>query len=133
MNCRNITPEERFDLIMECRNSGLTDHQWLLRSGNDGLPPIIYYRYSPTRSGDTAVEMTDGIVLGTYVMCDGYTGYNKFKNIRRCTYFTHIRRYLQEAIPKGHENDLTEPTVQGVKYCNKLFDYERCYDEQHPV
>ena len=104
---------------------------WLLRSGNDGLPPIIYYRYSPTRSGDTAVEMTDGISPGTYLMCDGYTGYNKLKDIRRCTCFAHIRRYLQEAIPKGHENDLTEPAVQGVMYCNKLFDFERRYDEQH--
>ena len=33
MNCRNLTPEERFDLIMECRSSGLTDHQWLVEHG----------------------------------------------------------------------------------------------------
>lgn len=33
MNCRNLTPEERFELIMECRNSGLSDHQWLEEHG----------------------------------------------------------------------------------------------------
>ena len=104
---------------------------WLMRSGNDGLPPIIYYRYSPTRSGDTAVEMTTGIAPGTYLMCDGYTGYNKLKDVHRCTCYAHIRRYLLEAIPKGHEDDMTEPAVQGVMYCNKLFEYERKYAEQH--
>ena len=34
---------------------------WLMRSGNDGLPPIVYYRYAPSRSGDVAAELTDGI------------------------------------------------------------------------
>ena len=58
---------------------------WLMRSGDDGLPPIIYYRYSPTRSGDTAIEMTEGIAPGTYLMCDGFSGYNKLKDIMRCT------------------------------------------------
>lgn len=28
MNTRKLTPEDRFDLIMECRRSGLTDYQW---------------------------------------------------------------------------------------------------------
>ncbi|MBR2566766.1 MAG: transposase [Paenibacillus sp.] len=33
MNTRNLTPEERFELIMECRTSGLTDYQWLEEHG----------------------------------------------------------------------------------------------------
>ena len=40
------------------------------------------------------------------------------------------RRYLIQAIPKGHERDYTEPAVQGVMYCNKLFEYERRYREK---
>ena len=103
---------------------------WLMRSGDDGLPPIIYYRYSPTRSGDTAVEMTEGIAPGTYLMCDGFSGYNKLKDIKRCTCYAHIRRYFYDAIPKGKGNDITNPAVQGVMYCNKLFDYERKYAER---
>lgn len=27
-NTRSLTPEQRFELVMECRNSGLTDYQW---------------------------------------------------------------------------------------------------------
>ena len=42
----------------------------------------------------------------------------------------HIRRYLYEAIPKGKENDYTEPAVQGYLYINKLFDYERQYRQK---
>ena len=65
---------------------------WLMRSGNDGLPPIIYYRYAPSRSGEVALELTDGIQPGTYLMCDGFSGYNKLKDVRRCTCYAHIRR-----------------------------------------
>ena len=104
---------------------------WLMRSGNDGLPPIIYYRYAPTRSGDVALELTDGIQPGTYLMCDGFSGYNKLKDVRRCTCYAHIRRYFYEATPAGHDRDITNPAVQGVMYCNKLFSYENKYSERH--
>lgn len=104
---------------------------WLMRSGNDGLPPIIYYHYAPTRSGDVALELTDGIQPGTYLMCDGFSGYNKLKDVRRCTCYAHIRRYFYEAIPAGHDRDITNPAVQGVMYCNKLFSYENKYAERH--
>lgn len=33
MNTRNLSPEERYELILECRRSGLTDHQWLEEHG----------------------------------------------------------------------------------------------------
>lgn len=103
---------------------------WLMRSGEDGLPPIGYYSYAPSRSGDTALKLLDGIKPDTYLMCDGYSGYNKLKDINRCTCYAHIRRYLYEAIPSGRGNDLTHPAVQGVMYCNKLFEYERRYAEK---
>ena len=60
-------------------------------------------------------------------MLDGYSGYNKLKKIRRCCCYAHIRRYLIEAIPNGHDKDYSHPAVQGVLYCNKLFEYERSY------
>lgn len=37
---------------------------WLMRSGEDGLPPLLLYRYSPTRNGDNTVEMLKGSVGG---------------------------------------------------------------------
>lgn len=100
---------------------------WLLRSGEDRLPSIILYHYSETRAGEHAASFLNGIEDGAYVMADGYSGYNKLKNIRKCCCYAHIRRYLLEAIPKGHDKDYSHPAVQGVLYCNKLFEYERSY------
>ncbi len=33
MNTYKLTPKERFDLVMECRSSGLSDQQWCLEHG----------------------------------------------------------------------------------------------------
>lgn len=103
---------------------------WLMRSGEDGESPIVCCHYSPSRSGDVALELLDGIKSGTYLMCDGFSGYNKLKDVKRCRCYARIRRYLYEAIPSGRGNDLTHPAVQGVMYCNKLFEYERRYAEK---
>ena len=103
---------------------------WLMRSGEDRLPPIILYHYTETRAGGNAVGFLERIDDGTYVMVDGYSGYNKLKKIRRCCCYAHIRRYLIEAIPNGHDKDYSHPAVQGVLYCNKLFEYERSYKEK---
>lgn len=98
---------------------------WLMRSGEDWLPPIILYHYTVTRAGGNAADFLDGIEDGAYVMIDGYSGYNQLKKIRRCCCYAHIRRYLIEAIPNGNDKDYSHPAVQGVLYCNKLFEYER--------
>lgn len=103
---------------------------WLMRSGEDGLPPLLIYRYSPTRNGNNAVEMLESPTPGLYLMVDGFQGYDKLKNVKRCACYAHIRRYFLDAIPKGSEKDLSNPAVQGVAYCDKLFRYERIYKEQ---
>ena len=101
-----------------------------MRSGEDRLPPIVLYHYSETRAGEHAADFLKGIADGTYVMADGYSGYNKLKNIRIFCCYAQIRRYLVEAIPTGHDKDYSHPAVQGFLYCNKLFEYERSYKEK---
>lgn len=103
---------------------------WLFRSGDDGLSPIIVYQYHPTRNGDAAAKFFAGSEPGTYINVDGYAGYNKLKDFKRCCCYAHIRRYFMEAIPKGKETDYTDLAVQGFLYCNKLFEYERGYREK---
>lgn len=103
---------------------------WLVRTGEDGEVPIILYRYTPTRAGKNAEDFLKDAEEGFYIMVDGYQGYNKLKTAKRCCCWSHIRRYLLQAIPKGHERDYSEPAVQGFMYCNKLFEYERRYREQ---
>jgi len=103
---------------------------WLVRSGEDGLAPLLLYRYSPTRNGDNAVELLKGSPPGLYLMVDGFQGYDKLKDVKRCACYAHIRRYFLDAIPKGSEKDLANPAVQGMAYCDKLFSYERRYREE---
>lgn len=103
---------------------------WLIRTGEDGLNPIILYNYTPTRAGENAKQFLKGMEPGFYLMADGYQGYNKVKETKRCCCFAHIRRYLLESIPKGFEKDYSHPAVQGVLYCDKLFAFERAYKEK---
>ena len=104
------------------RRAQTKSYMWLFRSGEDGEVPIIIYKYSETRAGDTAVDFLDG--FKGYLMCDGYSGYNKVKSAKRLACWAHIRRYLIDAIPKGKQFDYTQPSVQGVMYINQLFDKE---------
>lgn len=114
----------------EGRRPQSKSYVWLFRSGDDGLNPIIVYQYHPTRNGDAAANFFQGSAAGTYINVDGYAGYNKLKDFKRCCCYAHIRRYFLEAIPKGQEKDYTDPAVQGFLYCNKLFEYERSYREK---
>ncbi len=57
-----------------------------------------------------------------YLMCDGYSGYNRLRSAKRTSCYAHIRRYLIDAIPKGKELDYTQPAIQGAMYLNRLFE-----------
>ena len=104
------------------RRAQTKSYMWLFRSGEDGGPPIILYKYSETRAGDNAVDFLHG--FKGYLMCDGYSGYNKIPDAKRTACWAHIRRYLTDAIPKGKELDYAQPSVQGIMYINQLFHLE---------
>ena len=88
------------------------------------------YGYSPTRSGDHAAEFLNG--FQGYLETDGYQGYNKVPGIKRCSCWAHIRRYFIDAIPKGKQFDYTQPAVQGVQYCDRLFRIEDSINKKYP-
>ncbi len=112
------------------RRAQTKSYFWVIRTGEDGLNPIILYNYTPTRAGENAKRFLNGIASGFYLMADGYQGNNKVQETNRCCCWAHIRRYLLEAIPKGMDKDYTNPAVQGFLYCEKLFAYERSYREK---
>ena len=111
------------------RRAETKSYMWLYRTGEDEGPPIILYKYSETRAGYNAADFLKGYT--GYLMCDGYSGYNLVKSAKRCACWAHVRRYLLDAIPKGKNNDYTQPAVQGVLYVDKLFDQERRIKEKH--
>ena len=114
----------------EGRRAQTQSFMWLFRSGEDGLPAIILYGYSPTRSGSHARKFLEG--YSGYLETDGYQGYNNLPGIRRCSCWAHIRRYFIDAVPKGKQYDYSQPAVQGVQYCSRLFAIEDSINKKYP-
>ena len=110
------------------RRAETRSFMWLFRTVEWDDIPIILYKYSETRAGEIAKDFLDD--YGGYLMCDGYSGYNKLTKAKRCTCWAHVRRYLIDAIPKGKQNDHSEPAVQGLLYVEKLFRIERLIKEK---
>lgn len=105
------------------RDAQTDSYMWLYRTGEDGLPPIILYKYTETRAKFHAEEFLKG--FSGYLETDCYQGYNNLPDIKRCCCWAHLRRYFVEAVPKGKELDYSNPAAQAVQYCNRLFEYER--------
>ena len=105
------------------RKATTKSYMWVFRSGEFDREQIVLFHYSETRAGQTAKEYLEG--FKGYLMTDGYGGYNKLKDCIRTSCWSHVRRYLIDAIPKGKKYDHTQPAVQGLVYVDKLFDMER--------
>ena len=120
-----MADETRIQVLNEPeRNTETDSFMWMFRSGEDGLPPIILYHYTETRARYNVADFLDGFSDG-YLETDGYQGYNNLPGIKRCSCWAHTRRYFIDAVPKGKQYDYSNPAVQGVQFCSKLFEYER--------
>jgi transposase len=66
--------------------------------------PLIAYRFSPSRSGETPKQILGG-TTGALVV-DGYTGYNAVTDVNgreRVACHAHVRRYFFDALPTAPE------------------------------
>lgn len=116
-----MADEARIQVLKEPERNPETDSwMWLFRSGEDDLPPIVLYHYTETRTKYNAENFLNG--FSGYLETDGYQGYNNLSGIRRCSCWSHTRRYFIDAVPKGREYDYSNPAVQ---FCSKLFECER--------
>ena len=119
-----MADETRIQVLHEKERKAETDSfMWLFRSGEDGLPEIILYKYTETRAKFNAAKFLEG--FQGYLETDCYQGYNNLPGVRWCCCFAHLRRYFVEAVPKGKELDYSNPAAQGVQYINRLFEHER--------
>ena len=124
-----MADETRIQVLKEPDRAAETDSfMWLIRSGEDGLPPLIYYGYTETRAKYNAASFLKGFT--GYLTTDGYQGYNNLPGITRTCCWAHVRRYFNDAVPQGKKLDYAHPAVQGVIYCDKLFAIER-YCREH--
>ena len=79
MNRSKLSPEEKFDIIMQCRSSGLSDHQWC---HENNLAPSTLYKWiaafrkngypnipEPTRRNAVTVKQSQEVVK-LNIACD---------------------------------------------------------------
>ena len=105
-------------------------YMWLYRSGNDEKEPIVLYDYQPSRNGDHAVTFLKD--FKGYVHSDGYSGYNKLKDITRVGCWAHLRRKFVEAIPTKKTDSPPTSAEIGRQYCDKLFAIEDTLKDLSP-
>lgn len=90
----------------------------------------ILFQYTPTRAGAHAVKFLED--YSGYLVCDGYDGYSKLKNVKRCGCFAHVRRKFTEALPTDKDLLKTSKAAEGLEWCNKLFSLEQEYEQMEP-
>ena len=107
----------------EGRKPQSKSYMWLYRTGKDGKAPIILFDYQPSRSGEHAAAYLKD--FKGYVHSDGYSGYNKLKEITRCGCRAHLRRKFVEALPPGKATGGERSAAEtGRAYCDRLFAIE---------
>jgi len=102
---------------------------WVYCTGNTGAPPIVLFEYQPNRAGENPKRFLSG-AKDFYLQTDGYSGYNKVENTTHCGCFAHMRRKLEEAMPKNAPKD--NKARIGLEYCQQLFALEREFQNLSP-
>lgn len=118
----------------EGRLNTTKSYMWIFMGGDRGRPALIY-RYSPTRSGDVAVEYLKG--YRGYVQTDGYAGYDfldKEKDIIHVGCWAHVRRKFVEVISASGKRKgvkgRTGNAEKAVDYIARLYAVEKEAKEQ---
>lgn len=109
----------------EGRSASAQSRMWVYSTSKRSLKQVRCFDYQETRSGDCAVQFLEN--FQGVLISDGYSGYNKLKNVTRAGCWAHLRRKWREAMPKGAtiHNSLS---AIGFDYCNKLFKLEENFE-----
>jgi len=106
----------------EGRSNTTKSYMWVYTTGSRSSKPIRIFQYRAGRSGKNASDFLEGYM--GYLHTDGFKGYGKVKNIKRCLCWSHVRRYFVDALPKDVKSPGSTLAQQGIAYCNKLFNIE---------
>lgn len=107
------------------REASAKSYMWLYRTSTDTAKPVILYDYQVGRSGDYAVKFLKDW-KGTYLHCDGFSGYKKLTGKTLCGCLVHAKRKFHEASKINPENEFAK---RGEAYLQKLFAIESTADE----
>jgi len=104
---------------------------WVYCTGNvASSPPVVLFEYQPSRSGKHPKEFLEDIKNPFYLLTDGYSGYNTVGNAIHAGCWSHLRRKMEEVMPKNAPKD--NKARIGFEYCQKLFMLERKFEDMTP-
>lgn len=128
MSCSVIHADETVvQVLNEPDRKARTDSRmWVYCAGKYEEHSNILFEYTPTRRGDNAEKFLRG--YSGYLVCDGYDGYNKLTEARRCGCFAHARRKFVEALPTDKTALASSASAKGVELCNEIFLLERGFE-----
>lgn len=107
------------------RESTAKSYMWLYRTSECAKRPVVLYDYQIGRSGSHAMAFLKNWE-GTYLHCDGYSGYKKLENVTLCGCLVHAKRKFHEAWKVNQSN---EEAKRGEVYIQKLFAIENKADQ----
>jgi len=108
------------------RKAKTQSRMWVYCAGKYDAHSNILFEYTPTRNGENAQRF-----LGRYagnVVCDGFDGYNKLTEVKRCGCFAHVRRKFVESLPAEEALLAASAAAKGVEFCNEIFLLEREFE-----
>lgn len=111
----------------EGRKNTTNSYMWVYSSGRYCQNPIRLFEYQPGRSGQYPQKFLKG--FKGYLHTDAYAGYNKVPEITRCFCWSHLRRYFVDALPKDSKSPEASIPIQGIRYCNKLFEIDKTFQD----
>lgn len=106
------------------KEPGAKSYMWVYKTGQFEGNPIVLYNYEVGRSGEFAKKFLSG--FSGYLHCDGWTGYDKVENVKRCGCWAHLRRYFLNALDvQEDKTDYSTIAGQGFLMIEKIFSLEK--------
>lgn len=106
------------------KEPGAKSYMWVYKTGQFEGNPIVLYDYEVGRSGDFAKKFLSG--FSGYLNCDGWTGYDKVENAKRCGCWAHLRRYFLNALDvQEDKTDYSTIAGQCFLMIEKVFSLEK--------
>ena len=97
-------------LCEEGREPEAKSYMWVYRTGRYAENAAVLYKYETGRSGEFANKFLKG--FKGYMHCDGWAGYDKVENAKRCGCWVHLRRYFMNAM-EVQEDKTDHSTLAG--------------------
>jgi len=114
------------------RQSSQQSYMWMYHTGRDAEKQVALFEYQQTREAKHPQTFLAG--YAGFLHVDAYAGYNELEKfgVTLVECWAHARRKFDEALKALKKADrVNSQSNIGLNYCNKLFEFERKFDEEN--